>query len=86
MTDMVTRVAAAILAEAQNMGALAFTLPIERRLAIAAINAMRDPTKAMLKAVEDEEEKRGYVYAAGETMDCELSWPVMIDAALKETD
>lgn len=82
MSEMVDRVGAAILAEAQNMGALAFTLPIERRLAVAAIKAMRIPTKAMLDAVETEEEKRGYVASAYETMDAETAWPIMIAAAL----
>lgn len=84
MTDMVTRVADAILSEAANMGALAHTLPIERRIAIAAIKAMRTPTKAMLDAVEAEEDRRGYVAAAYESMSAEDAWPVMIDAALKE--
>lgn len=47
---MIERVATAILAEAQNMGGLAFTFPIEKRLAIAALRAMREPTSAMMDA------------------------------------
>lgn len=47
-----------------------------------AIAAMRIPSKAMLDAVEAEEEKRGYVASAYETMDAETAWPIMIAAAL----
>ncbi len=50
----------------------------------AAIEAMRMPTAGMVKAVEAEEDKRGYVASAYECMSAEDGWPVMIDAALKE--
>jgi hypothetical protein len=50
----VEEVAKAILAESKNFGALAHHLKgaeaIEMRLARAAIEAMREPTEAMLRA------------------------------------
>lgn len=60
----------------------ALRLSIREALAVAAIKAMRIPSKAMLDAVEAEEEKRGYVASAYETMDAETAWPIMVDAAL----
>jgi hypothetical protein len=55
-----------------------------RALARAAIEAMSTPTKAMLEAVDAEEERQGYV--GYESMDAEAAWPVMISAALKENE
>lgn len=57
-----------------------------KEVAREAIRAMRTPSKAMLDAVEAEEEKRGYVASAYETMDAETAWPIMIDAALNEQE
>jgi len=51
-------------------------------LAKAAIAAMREPTEEMLKAVDDEEERLGYIDSAYETIGVNEAWPVMIDAAL----
>jgi len=71
MTEMIERVAQAILREKQNNRS---AFPCNLDLARAAIEAMRVPTKAM----ED---------VARSTADpwCE-SWPLMIDAALRETE
>jgi hypothetical protein len=55
-----------------------------RAMAKAAIEAMRGPTASMIKAVEAEEDKRGYAASAYECMSAEDGWPIMIDAALKE--
>ena len=79
---MVEIAAEAILAEAQNMGGLAFTFPIEKRLALAVIKAMRTPTQAMLEAgvqfhIEDWRDRH---------QSLEKQWEAAIDAALKENE
>lgn len=84
MTDMVTRVAEAIARKLQDEGVLDVYGVDLNGIARAAIEAMREPTKAMLDAVSEEEERQGYVAAAYESMDAESAWPVMIDAALKD--
>ncbi|MEK1908155.1 MAG: hypothetical protein AAAB13_20475 [Pseudomonas sp.] len=92
MNDMVTRVAKALAGHVHKNGDYGMTGEdaYEERpsdfdsMARAAIEAMRIPTKAMLDAVSEEEERRGYVASAYESMDAEAAWPVMIDAALKE--
>lgn len=48
----------------------------------AAIEAMREPTAAMVLAVSTEEKRRGYF--SHEAMDADDAWPIMITAALKE--
>lgn len=109
MTDMVARVAEAILAElgrqktdpnwegrwlaphldedGEETGEVWLDGKFDpKELARAAIEAMRTPTKALLDAVETEEERRGYAASAYESMDAEAAWPVMISAALKESE
>lgn len=91
MTDMVETVARAIFSantgtdyyEVYHPG-FEYEQAHWETLARAAIEAMRTPTKAMLGAVEAEEDRRGYVAAAYESLDAEAAWPVMIDAALNE--
>lgn len=48
-----------------------------------AIEAMREPTEAMVEAVAKAEEEQGYCKSAYESMSAEDAWPIMIDAALK---
>lgn len=57
----------------------------ERHLTIAkaAIEAMREPTKVMIDAVEAAEVASGVVYAAYEHIEWDDAWTVAIDAALK---
>ncbi|RVD36868.1 hypothetical protein EN742_21550 [Mesorhizobium sp. M4A.F.Ca.ET.020.02.1.1] len=53
-----------------------------KAVARAAIQAMREPTQAMLDAVSKAEEDGGYIAAAFEHMEVDDAWPIMIDAAL----
>jgi hypothetical protein len=82
MTEMIARVTQAIFDEMEISDGL--DLPVAQRYALAAIKAMRTPSKAMLDAVEAEEDRRGYIASAYESMDAEAAWPVMIDAALND--
>lgn len=90
MTTMVEKVAKAIYEGRNGTGAMPWiTISSAHREtylagARAAIEAMMVPTPEMLKAVEDEEKRQGYCYAAYECMSAEDGWPVMIQAALKE--
>lgn len=54
-----------------------------RGLAMAALKAIRIPSKAMLQAVEKIEDER---YVGYERMPAEEAWPVMIDATLNEQE
>lgn len=56
---------------------------IERK-ARAAIEAMMEPTSKMLDAAADEEDRRGYF--SHENLIAEDVWPIMIQAALKESE
>ena len=84
MNEMVERVARAILAESQNMGALAHHLKgrnaIETRLAQAAIEAMREPTESMRIAAI----KTPLPAFVDDIPLYEKIWRGMIDAALAD--
>ncbi|RVG88689.1 hypothetical protein [Sinorhizobium meliloti] len=86
MSTMVDRVGRAILDEAKNFGPLAHHMGdvFERRLARAAIEALMEPTDAMLDAVADEEDRRGIPSGVIGALIAEEAWPLMIQAALKE--
>lgn len=98
MTEMVERVARAL---AVHHYAKRFSKPLDdshvvmnaaanwnifAEQAAEAIKAMRIPSKAMIDAVEAEEDRRGYIASAYESMDAEAAWPVMVDAALNEQE
>src|SRR6478735_2216316 len=70
--------------EERIMAAVESGWRLNEKDARSAIEAMMEPTPEMLKAVDEEEDRRGYVHAANETMSAEDAWPVMIQAALKE--
>ena len=83
MSTMVEKVAQAI---ADNINAaLPDGVEIDAHYAArAAIEAMKEPTEAMLNAVADEEDKRGIPNSVIDALIAEEAWPLMIDAALKE--
>lgn len=55
-------------------------------MALRAIEAMREPTDEMVRAVESAEDDSGYIAAAGEHIDWGDAWTIAINAALqKET-
>ncbi|WP_037069720.1 hypothetical protein [Rhizobium favelukesii] len=85
MDSMVEKVASALLAETQNMGALAHHIPIETRLARVAIEAMREPTPEMIKEAYDNRDP-GFCDEPGDVMTPEETWGHMISAALKEEE
>lgn len=41
----------------------------------------REPTEAMMEAVDKAEDALGYCHVANESMSCDLAWPIMINAA-----
>ncbi|RVI91811.1 hypothetical protein [Sinorhizobium meliloti] len=55
-------------------------------IARAAIEAMMEPTDAMLDAVADEEDRRGIPSGVIGALIAEEAWPLMIQAALKEQE
>ncbi|MDX0227168.1 hypothetical protein RWA06_04635 [Sinorhizobium meliloti] len=87
MSTMVERVARAIelagwkYARQQAVG----NIPdMCEAMARAAIEAMMEPTDAMLDAVADEEDRRGIPNSVIDALIAEEAWPLMIQAALKE--
>jgi hypothetical protein len=80
MSAMVDKIGAAILDEGRNFGALAHhptgEYSIERRLARAAIEALREPTDEMVSKLAVE------MVLPGKARD---AWKALIDAALKES-
>ncbi len=72
MSEMVERIAVALLANDDEVGSFN-----ARVLAKAAIEAMREPTKAMIYAVVDAYDKNQQRMIIDD-------WQTMIDAALKE--
>ncbi|RWF44281.1 MAG: hypothetical protein EOS65_02580 [Mesorhizobium sp.] len=93
MTEMLERVAKAILDEGKNFGALAHRptgdYSIERRLARAVIEAMREPTKEMVDVgyteINNNIDSWNYDSGSGYAVDDiapSATWRAMIDAAL----
>ena len=81
MTDMIERVAQAILAkDPEGM----FSIHYARVYARAAIVAMRDCTPAMLDAGSAAHPAGGYVRETLLTDIIEAEWRAMVDAALEE--
>lgn len=58
----------------------------DERRARAAIEALMEPTDAMLDAVADEEDRRGIPSGVIGALIAEEAWPLMIQAALKEQE
>ncbi|ASQ11852.1 hypothetical protein CDO22_17820 [Sinorhizobium meliloti] len=92
MSTMVERVARALCVnEGENPDSptphnphVDFVWQYYRGPARAAIEAMMEPTDAMLDAVADEEDRRGIPSGVIGALIAEEAWPLMIQAALKE--
>lgn len=90
MSTMVERVARAIYEKRNGAGCRPWSIQTKVHKAAylddasAAIEAMMEPTEAMLDAVADEEDKRGIPNSVIDALIAEEAWPLMIQAALKE--
>lgn len=80
VSEMVGQVGLRIGAELRDMGAL-LTVEEGRRIARAAIEAMREPNEAMMSAVFDKSGNHGHDLGGGVFV---RAWGFAIDAALED--
>jgi hypothetical protein len=81
METMLDRAAAAVLAELQKPEAVEDDAVLARQLARAALEAMREPTEAMLEALQ-ENEPTPFEQSGGDQAAYVAMWRSAIDAAL----